>query len=147
VRPQPRGERFGSVGARVEDADRSRAGLRERRRDRRADTARADDQRAAPSTTQPFAAQASNEPFAVEQVADESAVGIAADRIARARDLHRRRSHVEQGHGAHLVRHRDERAADVLEREHRAQEGRVVLVPAAHRHDHRIDSGRSKYGL
>jgi len=48
---------------------------------------------------------------------------------------------LEQRHGARLVRHRDQRAADVLEREHRAQESRVVLGPAAHRNDDRIDAG------
>jgi hypothetical protein len=147
VRPQPHGKRFRRIDAHVENADRRRAGCRERRRDRRADAARADDQRAGAVDDAAFAAQATNEPFAVEQVADQSRLGIAADRIARASDLHCWRSNVEQGHGAHLVRHRDERAADVLEREDRAQESRVVLVPAAHRNDHRIDAGPLEVGV
>jgi len=72
-------------------------------------------------------------------VAHQAAVGQALDRVAGAGHAHGGRDLVQQADSDHLVRHGDERAADVGEREDAAQEGRVVLGLAAEGHDHRVD--------
>ena len=59
-----------------------------------------------------------DEAFAIEQIALQAPIARTPHRVARAGEPHGRRGLVEQRHGGHFVRHRDQRAADVGEPEH-----------------------------
>ena len=140
VPAQPRGQALGGVGLPVVQGDRADAGSGQRGGNRAADAAGAHHQHAGPGQLQALALHAAHEALAVEQVAFERAVDRAPHCVAGAGHVHRRGDAVEQAHGGHLVRHGDERAADVGEREHRAQEGGVVRRLAAHGHHARVDA-------
>ena len=147
MRAQPPGQPVGGLRIDVVQADRANAGTGQRGGDGRADTAGADHQHPRASELATLAQHAAHEAFAIEHVADEPAVGRAAHRVAGAGDLHRRRHLVEQAHRGDLVRHGDQGAGDVAEREHRSEKYREVLRLATHGYDHRIHAGLFEPGV
>src|SRR6185503_15932549 len=90
VRDQSLAKPRGGFWPRIEEAQGADARRRERRGDRRADAAAADDESACAVDLEALAAQAAHEALAVEKIALQAAV-LAAHRVARAGDLHRRR--------------------------------------------------------
>ena len=114
---------------------------------RRADATRADHQRAGAAHLQALALQAAHEALAVEHVADQVALRVALHRVAGAGHAHGGRHLVQQVEHAHLVRHGDEGAADVLQREQAAQHGAEVAGLAAHGNDDGVHPYRFEPGV
>ena len=96
VLPEPAGERLHRGLAHVIKPDLGRARSRGRGGDRRAHAARPDDERLLALERAAVPRHAAHEPFAVEHVADQPALGVAADGVAGARDLDRGRHLVDE---------------------------------------------------
>ena len=73
-----------------------------------------------------MAAQTAHESFTVKEVGHQTPVGLAANRIGRTGDPSRRPHLIHQIQGGHLVRHGDQRSADIRQLEEGGQEGGIV---------------------
>ena len=144
---QAAGEPLHHRHVRVEEAEARHARPGERRGDGRADAARADHQGAGALEPAALAQHAAHEALAVEHVADEPALGVEADGVARAGHLGGLRHLVEEADGGDLVRHGDEGAVDVGEAEEEGEEGGVVLGGDAHGDHDGVDAVLGEIGV
>ncbi len=133
------GESFRRGCVRIVQGDRSYALGGERRGDRRPDAAGADDEAARTGKPHSLPGEPAREARPVEHVGENGTIGTLEQRVGGPGDLDGRRHLVGESHRRDLVRHRDQRAADVREPEDRLQESGVVVGTAAHRHDDGVD--------
>ena len=144
---QAGGQAFGRSGIHIKHRQCRQSLGRERCRYGTAHAAAAHHQRTSALQRQPLAQHAAHKTGAIKHVALQLSVGTSAHGVACARNGSGGRHQVHQLGGRHLVRHGDQRATDVGEREHAAQKRGVVRALAAHGHHHHIGPGFLEPGV